>query len=107
MYRLGASTRTVCGPQSPTSGPAGMIHGRSPLRASVAGALDACPMILWSYSPFALERRAQPEWAGIADLLCDGSDGCIRLAQHVGGQGETPGGEVRHGRFANHFGEPA
>jgi hypothetical protein len=41
-----------------------------------------------------LEGSAERERAAVADPLGDLGDGEVRLAEQVGGEGETPGGEV-------------
>ena len=54
-----------------------------------------------------LERGAERERAGVADLGGDAADGGGRVAQEIGGEGEAPVRQVRHRRFADELVEPA
>src|SRR5690606_17451253 len=58
-----------------------------------------------SVDPF--ERRGQGEGGAVADLVGDRGEGGVGVAEAVRGQGETPGGQVRHRRFADQLGETA
>ena len=56
---------------------------------------------------FSAKRCTEGERRAISDLMGDVLDGMRCLAEKVGGEGETPGGEERHRRLNNEMAKPA
>jgi len=65
------------------------------------------PMLAGTDAALSAKRRTEGECGAISDLMSDVLDGMRCLAEKVGGEGETPGGEEGHRRLTNEMGEPA
>ena len=64
-------------------------------------------MLAGTDAALSAKRRTEGECGAISDLMSDVLDGMRCLAEKVGGEGETPGGEEGHRRLTNEMGEPA
>ena len=64
-------------------------------------------MLAGTDAAFSAKRRTEGERGAISDLMGDVLDGMRCLAEKVGGEGETPGGEEGHRRLTNEMGKPA